>query len=150
MAITLVTLSSVAAGVNKGIKRMSELTMVLAVALLFFVVLAGPTRVLLAGTLDNLGAYLQYLPALSNPLERSDAAFSQGWTAFYWAWWVSWSPFVGMFIARISRGRTVREFLIAVLLVPSLVSVFWMSSFGGAALHQVFSGLAGVQEAAWS
>ncbi|WMR31765.1 BCCT family transporter, partial [Metapseudomonas otitidis] len=148
VAITLVTLSSVAAGVNKGIKRMSELTMVLAVALLFFVVLAGPTRVLLAGTLDNLGAYLQYLPALSNPLERSDAAFSQGWTAFYWAWWVSWSPFVGMFIARISRGRTVREFLIAVLLVPSLVSVFWMSSFGGAALHQVFSGLAGVQEAA--
>ena len=90
-----------------------------------------------------------HLPALSNPFGREDANFSQGWTAFYWAWWISWSPFVGMFIARVSRGRSVREFLIAVLLVPSLVSVLWMTSFGGTALGQfVNEGFTGVQDAA--
>ena len=92
---------------------------------------------------------LAYLPALSNPIGRADVNFSQGWTAFYWAWWISWSPFVGMFIARVSRGRTVREFLTAVLLVPSLVSVLWMTAFGGTALGQfVTDGFTGVQDAA--
>ncbi len=85
-------------------------------------------------------AYVEYLPALSNPFGREDANFSQGWTAFYWAWWISWSPFVGMFIARVSRGRTVREFLICVLLIPSLVCVLWMSVFGGTAIQQVVAG----------
>ena len=94
------------------------------------------------------GAYLQYLPALSNPVGREDANFSQGWTAFYWAWWISWSPFVGMFIARVSRGRSVREFLVAVLLVPSLVSVLWMTAFGGTAINQLLvDGFTGAQEA---
>ena len=94
----------------------------LALLLLGFVIVAGPTMAILVGFFKNLGAYFEYLPALSNPIGRDDANFSQGWTAFYWAWWISWSPFVGMFIARISRGRTVREFLIAVLLVPSVIS----------------------------
>jgi BCCT family betaine/carnitine transporter len=148
VVITLIALCSVLAGVDKGVKRLSELNLGLALLLLLFVVVAGPTALLLSGVLDNLGAYLQYLPALSNPVGREDANFSQGWTAFYWAWWISWSPFVGMFIARVSRGRTVREFLIAVLLVPSLVSVLWMSAFGGTALHQALGGLGELQQAA--
>src|SRR5690606_35390616 len=97
----------------------------------------GPTLNILGGFFANLGAYLQYLPALSNPVGREDANFLQGWTAFYWAWWISWSPFVGMFIARVSRGRTVREFIISVLIVPSLACALWMSVFGETAISQV-------------
>jgi BCCT family betaine/carnitine transporter len=146
--ITLIALCSVLTGVDKGVKILSEVNMGLALALLLFVLLAGPTALLLTGVLDNLGAYLRYLPALADPVGREDANFSQGWTAFYWAWWISWSPFVGMFIARVSRGRTVREFLTAVLLVPSLVSVIWMSTFGGTALHQALGGLTELSQAA--
>ena len=95
-----------------------------------------------------MAAYAVNLPALSNPFGRTDANFSQGWTAFYWAWWISWSPFVGMFIARVSRGRTVREFIICVLLIPSLVCILWMTTFGGTALHQIVQdGYEGVQKA---
>lgn len=135
--ITAIALVSVLRGLEAGVKRLSEINMGLAMLLLLFVLLTGPTLALLAGFADSLGAYLAYLPALSNPVGRTDTNFVQGWTAFYWAWWISWSPFVGMFIARVSRGRTVREFLISVLLIPSLVCVLWMSVFGGAALHQV-------------
>ncbi|MCV5224519.1 BCCT family transporter, partial [Escherichia coli] len=81
--------------------------------------------------------YITNIPALSMPFEREDVNYSQGWTAFYWAWWISWSPFVGMFIARVSRGRTVREFITAVLIVPTVVTVVWMSVFGGLAIDQV-------------
>ncbi|MGL6251687.1 MAG: BCCT family transporter, partial [Billgrantia desiderata] len=137
------------AGVDKGVRRLSEINMILAVLLLLFVILVGPTLLILTGFFQNLGAYVVNLPALSNPFGREDANFTQGWTAFYWAWWISWSPFVGMFIARVSRGRTVREFLTAVLLVPSLVSVLWMTAFGGTAIDQlVGAGFEGVQDAA--
>ncbi|MCL5041817.1 MAG: BCCT family transporter [Gammaproteobacteria bacterium] len=148
IGITLIAMLSVLAGLEKGVKRLSQVNMTLAFLLLAFVIIVGPTIAILTGFFSNLGAYLQYLPALSNPVGRDDANFSQGWTAFYWAWWISWSPFVGMFIARVSRGRTVREFLIAVLLVPSLVSVLWMSTFGGTAISQFLGGFVGVQEAA--
>ncbi|WP_339080676.1 BCCT family transporter [Pseudomonas sp. TMP9] len=149
IGITGIALLSVLVGLDKGVKRLSELNMGLAILLLLFVIIAGPTLAIITGFFDNLGAYLQYLPALSNPIAREDANFSQGWTAFYWAWWISWSPFVGMFIARVSRGRTVREFLIAVLLVPCLVSVLWMTAFGGTGISQlVGDGFTGVQEAA--
>jgi BCCT family betaine/carnitine transporter len=148
IGITAIALLSVLAGLDKGVKRLSEINMGLAILLLLFVIIAGPTLAILMGFFDNLGAYLQYLPALANPIGREDANFSQGWTAFYWAWWISWSPFVGMFIARVSRGRSVREFLIAVLLVPSLVSVLWMTAFGGTAIDQlVGAGFTGVQDA---
>ncbi len=148
IAITIIALVSVVSGLDKGVKRLSELNMGLAMALLLFVIIAGPTLAILTGFFDNLLAYLQYLPALANPIGREDANFSQGWTAFYWAWWISWSPFVGMFIARVSRGRTVREFLVAVLLVPSLVSVLWMTAFGGTAINQLLvDGFTGAQEA---
>jgi BCCT family betaine/carnitine transporter len=92
---------------------------------------------ILGGFFTNLGAYLQHLPALSNPVGREDENFVQGWTAFYWAWWISWSPFVGMFIARVSRGRTVREFIVSVLIVPSLACTLWMTVFGETAIGQV-------------
>ena len=147
--ITGIALLSVLAGLDKGVKRLSEINMVLAAMLLLFIIVVGPTLAILTGFFSNLGSYLTHLPALSNPFGREDANFSQGWTAFYWAWWISWSPFVGMFIARVSRGRTVREFLIAVLLVPSVVSVLWMTAFGGTALGQLFNdGFTGVQDAA--
>ncbi|NOR62135.1 MAG: BCCT family transporter [Rhodobacteraceae bacterium] len=136
-AITAVALISVVRGLDGGVKILSEINMGLAAILLVFVLLVGPTLAILTGFLDSLLAYFQYLPALSMPFGREDVNFSQGWTSFYWAWWISWSPFVGMFIARVSRGRTVREFIIAVLLVPSLVCVLWMSVFGGTAIQQV-------------
>lgn len=148
VGITAIALVSVLAGLDKGVKRLSELNLGLAILLLGFIIVVGPTLAILTGFFENLGAYLQYLPALSNPIGREDANFSQGWTAFYWAWWISWSPFVGMFIARVSRGRTVREFLIAVLLVPSLVSVLWMTALGGTAIDQLATGFTGVQDAA--
>lgn len=149
IAITGVALVSVVRGLDGGVKRASEINMVLAFLLLIFVLLVGPTADLIKGFFSGLGAYAVNLPALSMPFGRDDANFSQGWTAFYWAWWISWSPFVGMFIARVSRGRTVREFIVCVLLVPSLVCVLWMTVFGGTALNQIVQdGYAGAQDAA--
>lgn len=137
IVITAIAMISVLAGLDAGVKRLSEINMALALLLLVFVLLVGPTLALITGFFSNLGAYLQYLPALSMPFGRDDANYSQGWTAFYWAWWISWSPFVGMFIARVSRGRSVREFIISVLLVPSLACVLWMTVFGQTAILQV-------------
>ena len=136
IGITAIALFSVVAGLDAGVKRLSEINMMLAVLLLVFVIAVGPTLDILSGFFGNLGAYFQHLPALSNPVGRDDANFSQGWTAFYWAWWISWSPFVGMFIARVSRGRTVREFIVSVLIVPSLACVLWMTVFGETAIIQ--------------
>ncbi|ARS53015.1 BCCT family transporter [Kushneria konosiri] len=147
-AITLIALCSVVAGVNSGVKRLSELNMGLAFLLLLFVFFVGPTTELVSDFFTNLLSYATHLPALSMPFSRDDMEYSQGWTAFYWAWWISWSPFVGMFIARVSRGRTVREFLIAVLVVPTLVCVLWMTVFGGTAIGQVESGMDDVANAA--
>ena len=137
IAITAIALVSVLAGLDAGVKRLSEINMALALLLVLFVIAVGPTLAILSGFFGNLGAYLQYLPALANPVGRDDANFAQGWTAFYWAWWISWSPFVGMFIARVSRGRTVREFIVSVLVVPSLACVLWMTVFGQTAISQL-------------
>ena len=135
--ITAVALISVVRGLDGGVKVLSEINMGLAGLLLVFTLLVGGPIFLLTFFADSLWAYLQNIFALSNPFGRDDTNFLQGWTAFYWAWWISWSPFVGMFIARVSRGRSVREFLICVLLIPSLVCVLWMSVFGGVAISQV-------------
>ncbi|AMD01526.1 BCCT family transporter [Halomonas chromatireducens] len=140
VSITIVAMGSIFLGVDKGVRRLSQINMGLAFLLLAFVIIVGPTLMIATGFFQNLMGYIVNLPALSNPFGREDANFSQGWTAFYWAWWISWSPFVGMFIARVSRGRTVREFLIAVLLVPSTVSVLWMTSFGSAGIEQLLAG----------
>ncbi len=145
--ITAIALVSVVAGLEAGVKRLSEINMVLAALLLLFVIIVGPTLAIITGFFTNLWAYAQELIPLSNPVGRADDNFRQGWTAFYWAWWISWSPFVGMFIARVSRGRTVREFITCVLLIPSLVSVLWMTAFGGTAISLVNEGVTGIAEA---
>ena len=149
IVITLIAIGSIVRGLDGGVKVLSEVNMGLATLLLLFIIIAGPTVAILTGFWDNLLAYGQYLPALSMPFAREDTNFSQGWTAFYWAWWISWSPFVGMFIARVSRGRTVREFLIGVLIVPTLLSILWMTALGGTAIGQVVNdGFTAVQDAA--
>ncbi len=137
--ITAIALVSVLRGLDGGVKILSEINMGLAGLLALFTLIVGPTMFLITFFWESLVAYFQYLPQLANPFGRADVNFSQGWTAFYWAWWISWSPFVGMFIARVSRGRSVREFIICVLLIPSLVCVAWMSIFGGTAIHQVIT-----------
>ncbi len=139
IAITSVAIMSVVAGLDAGVKRLSELNMMLAFALLLFVILAGPTLVILKTAAQAAYDYVAYLPSLSSWSNRPDPQFLHDWTSFYWAWWISWSPFVGMFIARISRGRTVREFVIAACLVPLAVSIVWMSSMGGTAIEQYVS-----------
>ncbi|HCI98682.1 BCCT family transporter [Sulfitobacter pontiacus] len=146
--ITAIATVSVLRGLDGGVKVLSEINMGLAFLLLAFVLLVGPTLAILSTFGSSLLAYVEYLPGLSNPIGREDVNFMQGWTSFYWAWWISWSPFVGMFIARVSRGRSVREFLTCVLLIPSLVCVLWMSVFGGVAIDQVISdGYTAAQEA---
>ncbi|WP_299749025.1 BCCT family transporter, partial [uncultured Boseongicola sp.] len=141
--ITAIALISVLRGLDGGVKVLSEINMVIAAILLVFVFVAAGPLGILGDFFGGLGAYATNLVGLSNPIGREDTGYMQGWTAFYWAWWISWSPFVGMFIARVSRGRTVREFLICVLLIPSLVCVLWMATFGGAAIDQVLSDPAG-------
>jgi len=108
----------------------------------------GPTLGVLTGFFSGLGSYLSQLVPLSNWVGREDLDFMHGWTTFYWAWWISWSPFVGMFIARVSYGRTVREFITWVLIIPTIIGILWMSNFGGAALDQLFTdGYRGVADA---
>ena len=148
--ITVITggaLVSVLAGLDKGVKRLSEINMGLALVLLLFVIVAGPTLEILTGFFTNTVGYVKNLPALSNWIGRDDTGFLHGWTTFYWAWWISWSPFVGMFIARVSKGRTVREFITCVLIIPTIVGVIWMTAFGGTAIIQVVeTGYTGVTE----
>jgi BCCT family betaine/carnitine transporter len=139
MLIISIALASVVAGLDKGVKRLSELNMALAGLLLLFVMITGPTLVVISTIFKSVADYLYYLPGLSNWIGREDTAFYHGWTTFYWAWWISWSPFVGMFIARVSYGRTVREFITWVLIIPTCIGIIWMSTFGGTALDQLFT-----------
>jgi len=146
--IISIALVSVVAGLDKGVKRLSEINMGLAGLLWIFVIIAGPTLVILATMAHSVVDYFRYLPSLSNWVGREDGDFLHGWTTFYWAWWISWSPFVGMFIARVSYGRTVREFITWVLIIPTIIGILWMSTFGGTALDQYFtSGYTGVADA---
>ena len=135
--ITALATISVIRGLDGGVKILSEINIGLALLLLLFIIIVGPTGLIFDTIFSGGVAYAKEFIPLSNPFGRADANFSQGWTAFYWAWWISWSPFVGMFIARVSRGRTVREFLTCVILIPMLVSVVWMGAFGGTAVSQV-------------
>ncbi|MEZ8029168.1 BCCT transporter [Enterovibrio norvegicus] len=148
IGITGLALSSVVAGLDSGVKRLSEINMGLATLLMLFVIAVGPTMAIFSSIFTNMVAYFENLPALSMPFDRQDANYSQGWTAFYWAWWMSWSPFVGMFIARVSRGRTVREFIVCVLLIPTSVCVIWMTTFGTTAIEQLNDGYRAVVDAA--
>jgi len=139
VAIISVALVSVVAGLDKGVKRLSEINMSMAALLWLFVFFVGPTLSLLTGIGKATVDYLVHLPALSNWIGREDFAFLHDWTVFYWAWWISWSPFVGMFIARISYGRTVREFITWVLIMPTIIGIAWMATFGGTGLDQLLN-----------
>ncbi|MBT55193.1 MAG: BCCT transporter [Mameliella sp.] len=139
IGITAIALVSVLRGLDGGVKVLSEINMVIAIVLLLFVLFAAGATAILGEFVSGIGAYFQEVIPLSNPFGREDDGYREGWTAFYWAWWISWSPFVGMFIARVSRGRTVREFIICVLIIPSLVCVFWMAVFGGAAINDMIA-----------
>ncbi len=141
IGITLLALISVIRGLDGGVKILSEINMVVAIALLLFVVFAAGVVTVFTDFGNTLVAYVQEIVPLSNPFGREDDGYREGWTAFYWAWWISWSPFVGMFIARVSRGRTVREFLICVLIIPSVVCIFWMSVFGGTAINDMIANI---------
>lgn len=135
--ITSAATLSVVSGVSKGLKWLSNINMMLAAALTIFVLLLGPTLFLLQSWVQNLGGYIQSLPALMlRTAPFSHDGWVIDWTVFYWGWWMSWAPFVGMFIARISRGRTIREFIGGVLLVPTVISSLWFTVFGGTALSQ--------------
>ena len=137
IGITSVAIVSVARGLEGGIKVLSLFNILLAVVLVLFIIIFGPTLLIITGIGSTVSDYLSNIIPLSNFIDRQDTEWFHGWTVFYWAWWIAWSPFVGMFIARVSKGRTVREFLIAVLLVPTLVTVIWMSTFGLTGLEQV-------------
>ena len=147
MAITAAALISVLTGLNVGIKRLSQFNVIVAFLLLLFIIVVGPKIAIFKGIFTGLGAYISKMRPLSNWVGREDTGFLHGWTTFYWAWWIAWAPFVGTFIARISKGRTVREFVIFVLLLPTLLCLIWFSAFGGTALDQFISdGYTGVTE----
>lgn len=143
--ITALATLSVMSGLDGGVKRLSQLNMGLAGMLMLFLLITGPTVFILSGFTQNLGYYLTKLPQISLWTETFRETNWQGsWTVFYWAWWISWSPFVGMFIARISKGRTVREFILSVIMIPTLLSFIWMSVFGGSAIYLQSSGKADI------
>ncbi len=137
IGVTSLATISVVRGLDGGVKILSNINMSLALLLLLFVIVMGSGLGFFGNLFDTTKAYVENLIPLSNWIDRTDQKFYHGWTVFYWAWWISWSPFVGMFIARVSKGRTVREFLIAVLLVPTIITLIWMTAFGGNGLAQV-------------
>ena len=134
--VTFIAILSVVRGLEGGVKILSNFNMALAAALLVFITFVGGNINVAGAITQTAGNYLGNILPLSNWVGRTDQQWMQDWTVFYWAWWVSWSPFVGMFIARVSKGRTVREFLIAVMVVPTLVTLLWMSVLGMNALYQ--------------
>ena len=150
--VTAIACTSVALGLEKGIKRLSNLNIAMAIGLLIFILITGPTLFLLKGTVESLGVYLSTLPELAlwnNVFPASDdlASWQNTWTVFYWAWTITWSPFVGIFIARISRGRTIRQFVFGVLGLPVAFSVLWFGIFGMASFHIELFGSGGLAQA---
>jgi len=141
--ITLIATGSVLAGMASGVRRLSQMNIAIGAIFLIFIIVIGPTLFIMGSFIQNIGAYLNNFFEISFWTETyQQTDWQQDWTVFYWAWWISWSPFVGMFIARISRGRTIKEFVLGVLLVPSLVTFLWLSSFGGSALFLELNNIA--------
>ncbi|MBD8070748.1 BCCT family transporter [Bacillus sp. PS06] len=142
--VTVLFMISASTGLGKGIKYLSNTNMVLAIILFALMFFIGPTILILDMFTDSLGGYIQNIINMSfriAPLNEDHRSWINGWTIFYWAWWISWSPFVGIFIARVSRGRTIREFMIGVLLLPTLVSFLWFATFGTSAIETQKSGI---------
>ena len=147
VGITAIAMISVLTGINVGIKRLSQFNIIVALLLLLAVIILGPTLYILSTIFTSLGVYFAKIRPLSNWVGRTDTSFLHDWTTFYWAWWIAWAPFVGTFIARISKGRTVRQFIFFVLLLPTLLCLLWFSAFGGTALYQhTVDGYTGVTE----
>ncbi|WP_324759426.1 BCCT family transporter [Haloarcula sp. GH36] len=141
--ITLIATMSVAAGLDGGVKRLSTINLYLMFTLLGFLLIVGPTVYILGSWVEGLGAYFGNILALgffTGTLGPAENGTVTAWTVFYWGWWIAWSPFVGMFIARISKGRSVREFVLGVLFLPALFSTLWLSVFGGSALFNSLQG----------
>ena len=146
--ITLGATISVVAGLSHGVKRLSQMNIIIGAFFLLFILIVGPSLFIFGSFVQNVGGYLDNFFALSfwtETYQQSD--WQKSWTVFYWAWWISWSPFVGMFIARISRGRTIREFILGVLIVPTLITFLWLSAFGGSALYLELNALADISVA---
>ena len=145
--ITAAAMASVLSGIDVGIKRLSQINICITVILFAFVITVGPTGAIFSNFFKGLGTYIVQIVPFSNWVGRTDSYFIHDWSAFHMAWWIIWGPFVGTFIARISKGRTVREFLFCVLLLPVLIVVLCMSTFGGTAIHQYLTdGYTGVME----
>ena len=147
LGITTIAMFSVLSGINVGIKRLSQFNITLAFVLLGVVMILGPTGYIFRSMFAGLKEYAVQILPLSNWVRRPDKAFMHGWATFYWAWWIAWAPFVGSFIARISKGRTVREFMCFVLILPTLLCLLWFSVFGGTSIHEFLTnGYTGVTE----
>ena len=143
--ITFAATASVVAGLSGGVKRLSEINIIIAAVFLLFMIIVGPTLFIFDSFIQNLGEYVQNFFELSTWTETyQQSNWQNDWTVFYWAWWVSWSPFVGMFIARISRGRTLKEFVLGVLIVPTLLTFLWLSTFGGSAMFLELNSMADI------
>ena len=148
IAITAAATLSVASGLGRGIKYLSLVNISLSILVLLILIVLGPTSYLLSSFVDNTSLYLSKVLPLSVWIDDEPGrTWQDSWTTFYWAWWMAWSPFVGMFIARISRGRTIREFVTGVLLVPAAVAFLWITVFGNTALDIELNGAGGVVEA---
>lgn len=142
--VTVLFMISAWSGLSKGIKYLSNANMVLAIALLGAMIILGPTLLIMNMFTDTIGTYFQNLIQMSfraAPIDGENRSWIDGWTIFYWAWWISWSPFVGIFIARVSRGRTIRQFLLGVLMIPAFVSFLWFAAFGTTAIDVQQSGV---------
>jgi len=138
LVVTAIAVLSAVAGVNKGVKRLSEINIIIAVVLMLFVLILGPTSFLLSAFSEGVGYYINQFANLTFrtfAFEQDGKEWFTNWTVMYWAWWISWAPFVGLFIARISKGRTIREYILAVLLVPTLFIFLWMTVFGNGAIY---------------
>lgn len=148
IGITLVATISVVLGVDKGVRVLSEWNMRIAVLFLLVVLILGPTIFIFKSFIQNTGSYFSGFLEIATWTESyTGSNWQNAWTIFYWGWWIAWSPFVGMFIARISKGRTVREFILGVLIAPSIVTFFWISTFGSTAIHEALLGNETIVEA---
>ncbi len=149
--VTVLFMISAWTGLGKGIKILSNANMGLAGVLFLLIFILGPTLLILNLFTNSLGSYIQNLPQMSfriAPLNEETRGWIKSWTIFYWAWWIAWSPFVGIFIARVSKGRSIREFVFTVLIVPSIVGFLWFATFGGTAIHLEHTGVAEISKLA--
>ncbi len=148
IAVTAVAVVSVVLGIDRGVKVLSQFNIQVAALFLVFILIVGPTLFILGSFVQNIGHYFQNFPSYSSWTQSyEEGEFMTTWTVFYWAWWISWSPYVGMFIARVSKGRTVKQFILGVLIVPTVVTFLWMSGFGGSAIFLESNGIAEIAAA---